>query len=93
MYGLDNYKFNGKVAGFLKLNWTGLTKGQLIAAFLLILVLNIGVLFLLAWGFQLFWAWFVPVFWPSAPMLGYWHSFASVVILLTLRDTFNQDKD
>lgn len=75
----NKYNYNYNIFG-IRLKGSG-TKSQVIFMGLLWLAVALGVLALLAWGFQALWAWYVPVFWAGAPMLGYWHSLVTMLLL------------
>lgn len=49
---------------------------------LLALAFNVVVVLALGWLFQMFWAWYVPALSAAIPLLDYWHSVATVVIIL-----------
>lgn len=96
MYGLrgnrNDFSANGHILGIFKVSFKGLSKGQMWAILIGLAVLNIGTVFGLAYLFQLLWAWYVPVWWAAAPILNYWQSFVTMLLLLMVRDTVKGHK-
>lgn len=75
--------YNLRVPLFLgTMTLTGVTLMSIVVGIALAIALNIGLVMLAGWGFQVFWAWYVPALSASIPILDYWHSVATVVILL-----------
>jgi len=50
---------------------------------LIIIILSIGTTLFIGWLLMLLWNWLAPLFWSSAPVLGYWQS-VGMAILLTI---------
>lgn len=92
MYGRQNYNANGHILGLFKVSFKGLSKGGMWAILIGLVLLNIGAVFAAAYGFQLLWAWYVPVWWAGAPVLDYWQSFVTMLLLLVVRDAVKGHK-
>ena len=75
------YRYDGKIFGVLSLSVPDLSREQLYWMGAMALASNLSAIALATWGFQFLWAWYVPVFWAEAPMLGYWHSLVTMVML------------
>ncbi len=86
-------KYSPAILGFAKLTWGDLSWGEFIAIYLVVNIINFGGLLALAYGFQLFWAWYMPVFWVAAPVLDYWHSFSTICILAAFLAFFKPKAD
>ena len=71
-------KYHGKSFG---LKFKNATKTQAVLIFLAGLALWSVVALGAAWVFMHLWAWYMPVFWADAPILGYWHSQVTMLLL------------
>lgn len=61
--------------------FTGLTAVTIVGAIMVTIVLNVGLAPLGGWLFQMFWAWYVPAISSAIPMLDFWYSVATVVVI------------
>jgi len=81
MFGSNHY-LNGNLLGVVTFRLTNLSRAQAVTAWLATIVLNLILLALATMAFQWFWAWCIPALWAAAPVLDYWHAFATLTILL-----------
>ena len=55
--------------------------GMIILIVIVALALVFGGMCFEAWIFMLLWNWIVPIFWATAPHLGFWVSFGVMMLL------------
>lgn len=80
-----NYNFSGHILGFFRFQFSNLTQSEGILLWIAFLAANVAVLFLGAWLFQIFWAWFIPVVIPMLPhTVPYWHAFAATILVVAI---------
>lgn len=54
--------------------------GMIILIVIVALALIFGAMCLEAWIFMLLWNWIAPIFWATAPHLGFWVSFGAMML-------------
>lgn len=70
-----------KLFGVIDASFKDLNRNMVLPLAIFSWVSGLSALFFGAWVFMALWAWYVPVFWTGAPILGYWHSLVTFVLL------------
>lgn len=62
-----------------------------VLAFIIALIIAIGLYALITWGVQSLWNWIAPLFWNNAPILTFWQTLGVMLLVMIFAGFFSNN--